>query len=47
MQFGSLINVAEASTKEADPSNTLVPIPQKSVFSKEIFCQSPKGCCQH
>jgi len=37
MQLGSLINVAEASTKEAVSSNTLVPTSRKSVFSKEIF----------
>ena len=37
MQFGSLINVSEASTKEVFSSDALVPISQKSVFSKEIF----------
>lgn len=37
VQFGILINVSEASTKEAVSSDTLVPTVQKSVFSKEIF----------
>jgi hypothetical protein len=37
VQYGSLINVSEASTKEAVSSDTLVPTSQKSVLSKEIF----------